>query len=512
MFRLILTILVLLVLSFHPAYGSVRYDIVYLWDDNLDNVLDYQTQLAELLGDEIARKLRIVQNEDGRYGVVYDHNGTALTSAQVMIQHSEILRNAEFSECLAIEDRGYDELFNVSYGLGPNLDALKKRYDTIYRVLGSDVGSNLFIEQTPAGNYTLIYRRRGDRSSTHAIAKRHAALLKGNKISTTIIAENNNPVVFGEASLLDDRRAEPVADSAPQPAAPATAGIPKTAEKVVVETVHKEPVQPDVPVRSVATDSDLSRSIEQLIGDIRRKGRLSSEERTGWMVYDLTSGKSLAEINGEQTFQAASMIKPFIALAFLHQAARGELPYGPKSRQNMELMIQRSNNPATNWIMKAAGGPEKVNRILRNEYGAIFRSTSIVEYIPPGGRTYLNSAAPADYIRFLQELWADRLPYSKEIRRLMSLPKRDRLYHGTPIPRGTLVYNKTGSTAHLCGDMGILVLRGKNGQRYPYAVVGIIERSSRANDYGNWMLTRGNVIREVSTLVYQSLKRQYPLL
>ena len=129
-----------------------------------------------------------------------------------------------------------------------------------------------------------------------------------------------------------------------------------------------------------------------------------------------------------------------------------------------------------------------------------------------GGKTYKNKALPSDYIRFLQALWDDQLPYTKEIRRLMSLPGRDRLYDGTPIPQGTLVYNKTGSTAYLCGDMGILVPRDKKGKRYPYAIVGIIERSSRPQSYGNWMLTRGNVIRQVSTLVYQEMKKQYKLL
>ena len=62
----------------------------------------------------------------------------------------------------------------------------------------------------------------------------------------------------------------------------------------------------------------------------------------------------------------------------------------------------------------------------------------------------------------------------------MALPGRDRLYHGTSIPKGTLVYNKTGSTAHLIGDMGILVPKTKKGGRFPYVIVGIIERRSKA--------------------------------
>jgi beta-lactamase class A len=238
---------------------------------------------------------------------------------------------------------------------------------------------------------------------------------------------------------------------------------------------------------------------------------LSKDESTGWMVYDLTRDESVVQINGDRFFQAASMIKPFVALAFFHQVQDGSLLYGPKSRANMEAMIQRSNNPATNWVMKTAGGPARVDSILRSQYGHIFKNTSIVEYIPPGGRTYKNKALPSDYIRFLRAVWNDEVPHSKEIRRLMSLPARSRLYSNTPIPQGTLVYNKTGTTAHLCGDMGILAPRDRNGRRYPYAVVGIIERSSRPSDYGGWMLSRGNVIRQVSTLVYEEMKGQYQL-
>lgn len=230
------------------------------------------------------------------------------------------------------------------------------------------------------------------------------------------------------------------------------------------------------------------------------------------MVYDLTKRKSLADINGELRFQAASMIKPFVALAFFHQVKQRELIYGPKSRRNMELMIQRSNNRSTNWVMRMVGGPSRCNNILKTHYSDIFKNTVITEYIPPGGKTYKNVALPSDYVRFLQALWDNQLPYSKEIRRLMSLPGRDRLYDHTPIPQGTLVYNKTGSTAYLCGDMGILVPRDKSGNRYPYALVGIIQRNSRPSNYGNWMLTRGNVIRQVSTLVYQEMKKHYQLL
>ena len=94
----------------------------------------------------------------------------------------------------------------------------------------------------------------------------------------------------------------------------------------------------------------------------------------------------------------------------------------------------------------------------------------------------------------------------------MALPGRDRLYtNAKRVPTGTKVYNKTGSTAMCCGDMGILVARGSNGRSYPYLVIGIIESGSRNRAYGPWISSRGNVIREVSNLTYLSMKKRYSL-
>jgi beta-lactamase class A len=277
-------------------------------------------------------------------------------------------------------------------------------------------------------------------------------------------------------------------------------------QKVIIAKI------PEETVLLPSTVSKMEKSVENYINGLRRKGKISKDESTGWMVYDLEKNRSVIAINADQEFQAASMIKPFVALAFFHQVNLGKLKYGPKSRRQMEAMIQRSSNSATNWAMRQVGGPAQCANILKQNYSQIFKTTKIKEYIPAGGRTYLNSASPSDYVRFLKALWIEELPKGKEIRRLMALPGRDRLYYGTAIPRGTLVYNKTGSTGHLCGDMGILVPKNKRGGRFPYVIVGIIERRSKASDYGQWMHSRSRVIREVSTLVYKELKREHQLL
>jgi len=261
-----------------------------------------------------------------------------------------------------------------------------------------------------------------------------------------------------------------------------------------------------------AADSELEGEIERYVKSLRAKNGIRSDERTAWLVYDFTSGKKLVSINENAQLQAASMIKPYLALAFFHQVKAGKLVYGSTSRRHMELMIQKSNNTSTNWVMRQTGGPSATQALLKRHYPLLCQQLSLVEYIPAGGRTYRNRGSAADYARLLDALWRGRLPYSREMLRLMALPGRDRLYtNAKRVPTGTKVYNKTGSTAMCCGDMGILVARGSNGRSYPYLVVGIIESGSRNRSYGPWISSRGNVIREVSNLTFLSMKKRYSL-
>lgn len=260
------------------------------------------------------------------------------------------------------------------------------------------------------------------------------------------------------------------------------------------------------------TGTALEGEIESYIKSLRRKGSIRGDERTAWVVYDITSNTKLASINENASLQAASMIKPYLALAFFHQVRAGKLHYGATSRRHMELMIQRSSNTSTNWVMRQTGGPAATQALLKRHYPSLCNQIYLVEYIPTNGRTYRNRLSAGDYARFLSAMWKNQLPSSSEMKRLMGLPGRDRLYSSAKrVPSGTKVYNKTGSTAMCCGDMGILVARGSDGRSYPYIVIGIVESQNRSKSYGTWIRSRGNVIREVSNLSYLAMKKRYSL-
>ena len=258
--------------------------------------------------------------------------------------------------------------------------------------------------------------------------------------------------------------------------------------------------------------------IEDYISRLRDSGDIASDENTSWSVYDFTADEKLVSINEDIPRQAASMIKPLVVLAFFREVDSGRFAYGPISTAKCEAMLLRSDNDATNWVMEQMDGPSEVQRILSENYGEMLRETDIVEYIPSGGATYLNMASAHDYSRFLYALHNRNLPMSDELTRLMSMSRPDgrrrpnRIYRGAVrIPEGTRFLNKTGTTSRLCGDMGIIFGQGNDEREYPYTIIGIIQKDTRAGNLTLWTASRGGIIREISNIVYDEMKSRYDL-
>ncbi len=369
-------------------------------------------------------------------------------------------------------------LFDVSYLWHSRLESVLSYRHQVGRVLGPAVAKRLKVVQGTS-LFGLIYYRKGDSATANWLVRKHSGLLRSHGL------EPAARILTKEWNFVPEKQGARVS---------ARSGSLGTRSK------RKQRSQ------------DLEVAVEQYLKRLRRTGKIAADERTAWSVYDFTSGRKLVDINEDIQFQAASLVKPFFALAFFHEVRTGRLKHGNKSRRHLQRMIQNSNNSSTNWIIRRVGGPAAVQRLLKRHYPRIFQDTLIVEYIPPGGRTYRNKASVHDYSRFLYALWKENLPRAGEIKRLMALPGPDRLYSGNrAIPKGTKVYNKTGSTARLCGDMGILIVKGKGGKRYPYTLVGVIEKRQRARSYTSWIRSRGNIIRRVSEIVYHGISQQYDL-
>jgi beta-lactamase class A len=474
------------------AAQAARYAIAYGWDGQWQRAVDYRARIAPLLGLQPDTQLEIV-GRGQEFGVVWNTNGSQAQATATANQHSQKLKRAGLKPARPITAASFFKLFHLSYGRGAAPEDVRDKLTALKSILGARVGAQLVIEQSDDRSYAVVYRCWQGRAAAIRLAKQHAQVLKKKKIVPTLVAAVPRPAIQVRAG--DDSRREERVTKKPSPTKLATAG----------KVAGKESTPP-------GEGAGINSKMGAFISEQTKKGRLRPTDRVAWAAYDLTSNSYLVSYNATRPFQAASMIKPFVALAFFHQHAKGVLPYTAQHRQMMEAMIQHSSNPATNWFIRLLGGPARCQALLKKEYGHLFRQVSIREYIPPDGRTYKNSALPSDYIQFLRAMWQYQLPNAKEMLRVMSLPGPDRLVYGSDVPGGTRIYNKTGTTAQLCGDMGILVAHSRDGRKVPYAVVGLVERSSRAGDYKQWMHNSGDVIREFSSLVYGAIQQKHNLL
>jgi beta-lactamase class A len=375
------------------------------------------------------------------------------------------------------------DLYDVSYVWSRNLEGVRDYRKRVAGLLGPAVAKDLKVV-VDGDLFGLVYARRGDGNGANRVAQNHSRLLRSRGLDAASPVQSRNWTLVGETA-------------APTVASPA-AGVTNSRRSRMTITERNREIR------------DLEEAVEAYIDRLRREGKIAPDERTGWSVYDFTTGEKLVTINEDEQFQAASLVKPFIAAAFFHKVDRGELVYGRTSRRHMERMIQRSNNASTNWVVRQVGGPQAVERILKQHYPGIFQEVRLVEYIPPGGRTYRNKASVHDYSRFLYALWKEEIAGAREIKRLMALPGSDRIYTGVKnVPKGTRVYNKTGSTARVCGDMGILSVKGRDGRRYPYTLIGIIEKQQSAPNYTSWIRSRSEVIRQISSIVYEGIAQHH---
>lgn len=362
--------------------------------------------------------------------------------------------------------------YDISYYWDSDAAKARGHRDAVAAALGPGVGARLKVVASEAG-WAVVYRRDGDADGARLVAETHSRLLLARGLGAAAPVRSRAWVEVG-------------ADGAPAVPDPAQAERHAKTEEGELKA--------------------LERLLEDRVKDLRKNGRLAPDERTAWTVYDFTTGEKLVSINEDLKLQAASLIKPFVALAYLHEVKAGRKAYDAPAMRRFERMIQHSDNAATNHLMRELGGPAAVEKLLQKAYPALAPDLDLVEYIPRGGRTYRNRASARDYSRFLLAMWRGELPFSDEIKRLMALPKRDRLYTGArDVPDDTGVLSKTGSTRHLCGDMGVLLARTEDGREYPYAVVGLIEKKAPARHYISWLRARGDVIREISGLVYQGI-------
>ncbi|MDX2096971.1 MAG: serine hydrolase [Leptolyngbyaceae cyanobacterium bins.59] len=300
------------------------------------------------------------------------------------------------------------------------------------------------------------------------------------------------------------------------PASHSTAGVSQTAAQKLVSQQSTGAAQ------SAGVEAlKLTEEILPLKTEIQTLAAQQADLLPGVFMVDLDTG-NYVEVNGANTFSAASMIKFPILVAFFQDLDAGKVRLEeplvmepqlvasgsgtmqfrtPGTRftalETATKMITISDNTATNMIIQRLGGMAELNRRFQTwgMTGTILRN-------PLPDLEGTNTTRPQDMAHLMAQVSQGAI---------ISLRSRDRLLHimgrtetDTLLPRGldqeASIAHKTGDIGSLVGDVG--VVDAPNGKRY--VAVAMVRRPHNDN-------RAQELIRQISRASYKVFGQTLPL-
>ena len=198
----------------------------------------------------------------------------------------------------------------------------------------------------------------------------------------------------------------------------------------------------------------------------------------GFAALDLESGELVA-IDGDSPFPMASTIKVAVAANYLAQVEHGRRSLddrigGRSARSLIEAMMIRSDNHATDLLLRDIGGPRTLQAWL-NQVGMsgirVDRNIAQLLRARRDLKDVRDSSTPKAMVTLLKRLDDGSLlqPWSRSyLLGVMGrcITGRNRI-RGL-LPSGTLVQNKTGTLNGYTSDVGFITL--PNGRRVAIAL------------------------------------------
>jgi beta-lactamase class A len=203
----------------------------------------------------------------------------------------------------------------------------------------------------------------------------------------------------------------------------------------------------------------------------------SNSSDVGIAAIDLSTGETV-HVRGTQRYPMASTMKIAVAAAYLSYVERGERTLdevigGRSAASLMRTMIIRSDNHATDLLIRNLGGPRTIQRWLEwHNVEGVRVDRTIAQLLRAKRDLYenLDSATPLAFATFLQRL--DRgdflQPGSRNyLLRLMAETSTGSNRMKALLPRGSVAH-KTGTLNGYSSDVGYLTL--PNGNRVAIAI------------------------------------------
>ncbi|WP_294120890.1 serine hydrolase [Sphingomonas sp.] len=224
---------------------------------------------------------------------------------------------------------------------------------------------------------------------------------------------------------------------------------------------------------AAATSPELISLEQQLAGLVAGK---SGEY--GIAALDLTSGRTVS-INGDVAFPMASTVKLAVAAAYLTQVDHGRRTLdqtiaGRSAYSLLEAMLVRSDNYATDLLIRNLGGPQTVQQWVDWQgLSGISVNRTIAQLLSDRRdlRDPRDSSTPLAMIELLKKIETGNVlkPQSRSFLQVMMA----RCITGSNriralLPAGTLVEHKTGTLTGLTDDVGFITL--PDGRRIAVAI------------------------------------------
>jgi len=287
------------------------------------------------------------------------------------------------------------------------------------------------------------------------------------------------------------------------------------ADSTFLDTKYIDPVNTENPLMlsPIMTEEmpNLKRKLKNLMASYPRL-------KPGILIWDYSTGKYV-NINANREYSAASINKLAILYQLFRRAEKGlidlndsmstekafitrgsgSLQYFPLGttltyKRLAELMIQQSDNTASNMLLAVVGGMNELNRAIKN-WG--FSKTHFYEWLPDlDGK---NITTPAEIGKMLYNVDNPdflSLKSRAEIVEILGHVKNRYLIHAS-LPYNTEFLHKTGDISSMLGDGGIVIL--PDGRKY--IIVIMVNRPWNCYSAKQFIV-------EASDIAYKSISRK----
>ena len=188
----------------------------------------------------------------------------------------------------------------------------------------------------------------------------------------------------------------------------------------------------------------------------------------GVAALDLKTGE-LVSVNGDRPFPMASTVKVAIAANYLAHVEHGNRSLddtigGWRASRLIEAMLIKSDNPATDLLLRDLGGPSTVQAWLtQNGIAGVRIDRSIARLLSDRRdlQDIRDSSTPRAMVNLLRHLDSGKLigPASRSyLLDLMGRCMTGRNRMRALLPTGTQVQHKTGTLSGLSTDVGFITL------------------------------------------------------